>query len=67
MLKIGDKVEVKASAETTANGIRKFDGQVFVVEKSIRYCTSRYYQLKGCESEKGVPYSFAEGWLRKLN
>lgn len=66
MLKIGDRVKVMPTTENTADTIRKYIGHVFVVSKLYRYGTQRYYELVGCSSEKGVPYSFAEDWLTKI-
>ena len=66
MLEIGDRVRVVPSVEVTANTIRKYTGHVFSISK-VKWCkTTRYYELEGCRSEKGVPYSFAEDWLQRV-
>ena len=63
---IGDRVMVVPKSESTATSIRKFEGHIFAVSK-VKWCnTTRYYELKGCVSDKGIPYSFAGDWLQKV-
>lgn len=63
---IGERVKVVPKAESTAVSIRKFEDHVFTVSKVKWFKTTRYYELQGCVSEKGVPYSFAGDWLQKV-
>lgn len=59
-----------ARAQNIPDGLRKYDQMIFKVSKVTRlrarnnqpiYWT--YYELKGCESEKGVPYAIPTDWL----
>lgn len=53
------------------DGLMKFNQEIFRVGKVKHMhdpsfsakATWTYYELKGCESEKGVPYSILADWL----
>ena len=67
MLKIGDRVRVTASTEATARTVRKLNGREYVVKSRCGYKNGQcYYELYGAESKEGIPYGFAEDWLKKI-
>lgn len=68
--KCGQKVMVILdAAQYITNDMKSFNQQVFRISRvrhlkqhgTTHYWT--YYELDGCESEKGVPYSFSGDWL----
>ena len=71
MIKDRSLVRVKIDPdELHGQGVKKFNGQQFLVSRAKRlrhHGTTEYiYELRGCVSEKGVPYSFVEEWLEVL-
>ena len=68
MLKIGDKVKVciKPGEPTATPAVRKYNKAVSVISKVSYAGSSYYYELLGCESDFGIPFSFAEEWLMPM-
>lgn len=61
----GDRVTVMIMPkESTAQYLRKFNGQSFKVKKSKTYKGSQHtYFLEDCKTEAGMDYEFHEDWL----
>ena len=71
MIKDRSLVRVKIKPdELHGQEVAKFNGQQFLVSKVKRLRThdtyGYMYELRGCVSEKGIPYTFVEEWLEVL-
>lgn len=73
MLSMGDKVKVCfPPSDKWNNPAKKYQGQEFVVKKRKFLFNSKTsghccYELYGAESEFGIPYTFLEDELIKLD
>lgn len=65
MFREGDEVTVMVSPkESTAQYLRKYNGQSFQVKKTLTYKGSSHtYYLDGCKTHMGMYYEFHEDWL----
>lgn len=76
-LRVGDKVtlQIRASARPVGvtPGLLALNGKIFSVArirvvKVAEASTNRgtYYELKGCESARGVPFAVLREWLQPV-
>ena len=65
MIKKGYMVMVvlPEDARTSNPMLVKYNGQEMKVTKKVIHGTRYYYELKGAESEMGVPYGFCTEWV----
>lgn len=65
MIKKGNEVIVVLPEDAWASNpmIKKYNGQVMKVTKKVLHGTRYYYELKGAESEMGIPYGFCSEWV----
>ena len=69
----GDRVKVMIppGEQQNAGAVRQFHGKVTVIKSGKHVydgkCTfGNTYELVGCKSDYGTPYTFPEGWLIPL-
>lgn len=68
-IKTGDRVRIKIDpAEQTALKLYKLNGKVAEVDscRLIARGGGFIYTLGGCVTDKGIPYSFVEDWLERV-
>lgn len=72
-INIGDKVILALNSPGSVgitDGLRKFKDQEFIVKRVV-YTTDKgmwrfVYELDGCVSSKGVPFTFTSDWIRRV-
>lgn len=73
MLKLGQRVKVMIppGEQQNAGAVRQFHGKVTVIKKGKHVYDGKCsfgntYELVGCKSDHGTPYTFPEEWLIPL-
>lgn len=63
---IGDAVELNFQDDATAEPLYKYDGTIQFISRRrfIKVLHGYIYELEGCESDKGVPYTFIDEWFK---
>ena len=73
-IKVGDHVLVTFNAPGDVgitDEMKQFKGGIYKVSK-VRYSPTRMtrfaytYELQGCVSSKGVPFTFTSDWIRRV-
>ena len=71
-ISVGDKVLLQMGIDAKRHsvpGLLRWNGLAFYVSKMKCIDLHRgfvYYELKGCNSRHGIPYSILEDWMVKL-
>lgn len=74
MLKIGSRVKVMIppKAQSSAGAVRQYHGKVMVIKTAKSHYDGKCsfgntYELLGCRSDYGKPFTFPEEWLIPLD
>lgn len=69
-MKKGDKVivNVPLHEQKVHSSAAKYNGQEMTITRRVARLNGQtvYYELKGAESEYGIPFSFAKDWLIQI-
>ena len=64
-INVGDKVllQLGSAFDEAPKGLRRWDECTFIVSRAVTKSSMHYYELKGCKSSYGIPYTVMEEWI----